>query len=330
MTIAEDGWPAYDRAPSKKLMNLCREGGLLHPLVQLNREPCAKQHQGVPLDVHFRKNEMHVYCGHARIVKATYVSTREEVRLESEYTGNHRDLFKYWDVETCASILSKELGAYLENVDVDSRAEGEGRLQALWGSRTISTSVDSSWDSIDREVQLRFPNNSAKDQADERANVEVERARRVVFDIARRGTSWALPRETGNRLDQMAVDGEGNLVLIEIKDAEKGSPAELFYAPLQLLRYVHIWHSALMRLRVWEQVQNLVAARCELGLSSCLPKLSGGIRAAVCFGSFGDHPSREVKRRFYEVLGVVNSHLPSGVCPIETWCLDQRGEPRHL
>ena len=147
--------------------------------------------------------------------------------------------------------------------------------------------------------------------------------------IAERPPTWALPSKTGGRLDQLAVDEDGNLVLVEIKDAGSAR-ADLYYAPLQLLRYVHVWHVALRRLAVWERIRALVDARRACGLGPEVPPLSGGIRAAVCFGSFGDQPSDEVKRRFYEVMGVVNAHVPHGVSPIETWKFDEAGEPEPL
>ena len=145
-------------------------------------------------------------------------------------------------------------------------------------------------------------------------------------NVLRHGRS---PAGTGGQLDQLAVDEYGDLVLVEIKDATSAT-AKLYYAPLQLLHYVHLWHGALRRLALWERIRALIDARRACGLGPVIPPLSGGIRAAVCFGRFGDKPSDEVKRWFYEVLGVVNAHLPSGVPPIETWKFEEGGTPEPL
>ena len=141
----------------------------------------------------------------------------------------------------------------------------------------------------------------------------------------RRGESWAKPSGGGRELDQLAIDGEGNLVLIEIKDATTSAgSAAIFYAPLQLLQYVHEWRHAFGWLSVSKDLQKLIEARQEVGLMpSALPELTGGIRAAVCFGE--DKRSEEVMRRFYEALGVVNAHLPPNVQPIETWSYGNDG-----
>ena len=87
-----------------------------------------------------------------------------------------------------------------------------------------------------------------------------------------------------------------------------------------------------MACRCGGDLQNLIDARQRLGLTPQLSErageLSGGIRAAICFGS--DERSEEVKRRFYEALGIVNAHLPQGVRPIETWKFEQGGKPEAI
>ncbi len=127
----------------------------------------------------------------------------------------------------------------------------------------------------------------------------------------------------------MAVDEEGSLVLIELKHASRGgSVAEIYYSPLQLLQYVHEWKQALGSLSIWRDLQELIDARVELGLMREVPRLTGGLRAAVCFGN--DGRSEEVKRRYYETLGIVNAHLPSDFEPIETWTFGDGGKPELL
>ena len=324
--------PAYDRAPSDCLKRLCRDGGLLRPLIQLNGDGAAEQHGGIPLDVHFRReDEIHVYCGHARIIRAKLAQRKREVRLDTEYADSDETLFCGWSIDSDPRPLAEALAAYLKRADVRSKAVGEGLLQARWAHLGHAETPGWPWTMIDREAQFSFPSTQDRDTAHERAGVDVGPARQVILDIARlRQPKWSVPDETGGRLDQLAVDDEGNLVLVEIKDAASTGTAQLFYAPLQLLKYVHIWHNALRQLAVWQQLRRLIDARRTLGLSPDLPELTGGIRAAVCFGSFGEEPSDEVKRRFYEVLGVVNANLPAGVLPIETWKFEEGREPTPL
>ena len=75
--------------------------------------------------------------------------------------------------------------------------------------------------------------------------------------------------------------------------------------------------------------------RKELGFTpDSIPPLTGGIRAAICFGDYRhsdspstpeEPPTSEVKRRYYENLNDANQHLPPGVPLIETWKLDEKG-----
>ena len=72
-----------------------------------------------------------------------------------------------------------------------------------------------------------------------------------------------------------------------------------------------------------ESVQNLLDARVELCLSpEGVARITGGLRAAVGFGD--DERSDEMRRRYSEVLGIVNSLLPPNVSSIETWILKDR------
>ena len=324
--MQKNEWPDYDRAPIDPLKKLCAAGGLLSPLLGLNG-PLAGRGREVSLDVHFRRNEIHVYCGHPRVFRARLLQRTNEVELEMGHAGGQSTTPRRFDAD--ASDLGAEIDKHLRDVDLDAIVRGEGVLQARWAGLGHGEVAGRPWTMIDREVQLSFADMEARKEGEKKIRMAIGPAIRTIEEIADRPPRWRLPKNTGSRLDQLAVDGDGNLVLVEIKDAESAS-AELYYAPLQLLHYVHLWHGALRRLTLWEQIRALADARGECGLGPTVPPLSGGIRAAVCFGSFGDKPSDEVKRRFYEVMGVVNAHVPHGVAPIETWKFDEAGEPEPL
>lgn len=119
------------------------------------------------------------------------------------------------------------------------------------------------------------------------------------------------------------MDADGRLVLLELKDASAGN-APVYYSPFQLLQYVWDWHDALECVR--GRLQDLIDARVALGLTpGSVPRLTGGVRAAVCFGK--DLGTKEVRRRYELVLDVANRHLPPCVPRIETWALEYRPEP---
>ena len=137
---------------------------------------------------------------------------------------------------------------------------------------------------------------------------------------------WAMlpQRKKSNEIDQIAVDPQGRLVIVELKDA---SASDVYYAPFQLLQYVWEWHNALGAVR--GSLQKLLDARVALGLTPAnVPRITGGVRAAIGLGD--DGRSEEVRHRYERVLGVVNAHLPLGVSPIETWKLWVAGPPEHI
>ena len=324
--MQKNEWPDYDRAPIEPLKALCRADGLLGSLMCHERP--AKGGVKASLDAHFRGNEIHVYCGHARVFCARLIQQTGEVELEMGHAGG-QSATKRWRTDADAKDLERALNKHLECVDVGAIVKGEGVLQARWAGLGHGEEPARPWTMIDREVRFSYASKPSREKADNRVGLSVGPARRVIEEIAERSPRWAVPKGTGGQLDQLAVDEDGSLVLVEIKDVTSAS-GNLYYAPLQLLHYVHLWHEAVQRLALWERIRALIDARRETGLGPEVPPLSGGIRAAVCFGSFGDRPSDEVKRRFYEVLGVVNAHLPNGVPPIETWKFEERGTPEPL
>ena len=311
--------PSYDRAPSLALRQALAEG-ILAPVVNSSKRSVA----GCYLDVHFRVDDaVHVYCGHANLMQIKLKKDRTITVEADPYFRDQacaKELFREWAEEE--THFEEALDRYLEKVAVqDRQTRHEGLLQAQW-----SRVENDPWTPFDRECVL-------VGMGDEIDSPEVDRAMEILENIrvrSNRGSEpWAeLKRPTGSELDQIAVDPDGNLVLIELKDANSDGLASVFYSPLQLLGYVHQWRKALTREPVRESLNDLIDARKNLGLTPNVSSLGGGIRAAICFGD--DGRSDEVKRRFYEVLGVVNAHLPSGVKPIETWMLGSEVKPRSL
>ena len=309
---------SYPRAPSENLQNLLSKK-FLAPLLNLN----GMEVSDCKLDVHFRSgDEIHVYYGSARIINAKHkvggvVSIGSDKKYRgTEYKGN---LFREWSEDK--TQFADELNIYLEYVNASGRQViAEDRVQDSWSRCTFP------WISIDREVA--FEGGSR-----EKNHPEVQKALDLARNIAHRpnryGESWEKPKTpTGKQLDRLGIDEQGHLVLAELKHASSKNFSSIFYAPLQLLAYVHEWHQALKYENINQQLQKLICARKRLDLSREVAPLTKRIRPAICFGK--DDRSKEVKRRYYEVLGVSNAHLPENVGPIETWMIGDDGKPRPL
>ena len=317
--------PSYPRAPSETMSRLLTDG-FLAPLCHLGEQKVANCY----LDVHLRlDDQISVYCGLTSILNAQ-LETENSIRFSAHDTYKEqkcsKDLFRSWSVDD--AHLEEPLRYYLENVEVNNiHTDNEGKIQEEWSR--IGKHENRPWIPFDREAVLKYG------ETNKQVFTQVESARAILTNIAgfrpsRYGKQWREPKESGgNELDQLAIDDKGNLVIIEIKDAS-AKPEQVFYAPLQLLQYIHEWHNALRWLSVWRDLQKLIDARVRLGLTSGINgvSLTGGIRAAICFGE--DSRSDEVKRRFYEALGVANAHLPPNVSPVETWSYSSKSGPRSL
>ena len=321
---------SYNRAPSEKLLDLLKPDAFLRPLIDLNdREVC-----GLALDVHFRpNNEVAVYCGLTSLVK---------IRRSGNGTIELKSSKKYAE-QSCAKGLFRPgkfgesggkylcgtwrigerdfphaLDSFLANVNVDASQRKEGAIHASWSR------VCDPWIPFDKEAALSYDTKEGRKEhlAEVFCSVdEVHRRLEYLVQLRRslpnKGNHWqVLPswkEKERLKLDGLAVDSAGKLVLVEFKDA---SASGVYYAPFQLLHNIWEWYCAFDRVR--GSLQRLLDVRKDLGLTrACASPITGGIRAAVCFGC--DRRSEEVKCRYEIVLDIVNDHLPPSVDPIETW-----------
>ncbi len=315
--------PAYNRTPSPELQALLSRGGFLAPLLVLSKRKVAR----CRLDVHLRPDDkVIVYCGLTKLVDISLKNGMLHVTAERTYTTKScaGDLFREWDTQEPG--FEKTLNNYFDNVDVAAAQTGrEGGIQARWSR------VTEPWIPFDRDAVLAYESETEKEKALEfkkvdEAYVQLGAIVASKRKLPSRKNHWAkLPKKKkSNEIDQIAVDPEGRLVIVELKDTYA---SDVYYAPLQLLQYVWEWHNALGMVR--GSLQRLIDARVALGLTSAnVPRITGGIRAAIGFGE--DDRSEEVRHRYERVLAVVNAHLPSGVSPIETWKLWVTGSPELI
>jgi hypothetical protein len=276
---------------------------------------------GLRLDVHLRAGDhVHAYCGLTRVIDAWI--TAGGLRLDAAETYRRHPsaspLFRPWALND--PTFSAALHGYLSAVVPDTRwTRHEGAVQVAWSG------VQTPWVPFDREAVIAYESRS--DQARARTATAIAiAAARAEIELSQRAGSWAPPdQEPAAELDQLAVDPEGRLVLIELKYGP-ASGASVFYAPLQLLQYVHEWHAAFGELL--PELNALRAARVAVGLSpASTPTIVGGLRPVVAFGE--ELCSPEVRARLVAVRAIVNRHLPPAVPPIELWAM-RGGVPTPL
>jgi hypothetical protein len=296
----------YARAPSAAFRAHLASGGFLSPLLR------PRSVAGLPLDVHFREGDhVHVYCGLTRLADARLAGKRVHLRAHSTYVSQPcaAGLFRIWKLDEDG--FDDAWDRYLCDVRVrQALVASEGTVQARWSAAT------GPWTPFDREAVLGYPDTGAQKvgrgfPAVAAARVELEELR-----LERQWASMSLGK-VGAELDQLAVDSDGRLVLLELKDSA-ASPASVYYSPLQLLQYVHEWAVAFGMVR--EQLLALIDARKALGLSPAqTPDLIQGLRPIIGFGA--DFRSAEVRARFDAVRAIIDRHLPAEASPIEAWAL---------
>ena len=306
IAMKTEKYPSYKRAPSDELKNLLRPGRFLAPLL------IHGSHNNH--DLHFRSgNKVQIYRGLTSLLEL-HLKMNNQVTLTAHetYTGQECSgaLFTTWKIDDHG--FEKALDEYLNNVKVHGRhTKGEGDVQTRWAR--VAEYQHHLWKSppwipFDREARLDYS---------------------LVPDLKK---EMALRDESPGEIDQLAVDPKGNLVLLELKDSGSKSIDD---APCQILNYIKEWHYSFRGSKIRNQIQKLIDARKELGLTpDNIPQLGGGIRAAICFGNYRhsspprtpeEPPTSRVKCDYHKALDVANSKLPSGIPPIETWKFDENG-----
>ena len=301
----------YPRAPSDDLKELLR--GPLASLLELNDHKLNVSDRMMRLDVHFRIDDtINVYCGDTSLLE---VQRKKDDRLTLKvHENNISDAYK-------ARIANKK----------DRRPNNKGY---------ITWETDKFWKTDKSGFKEEFEEELASYLGPEKDN----KGRNVAVSNERWITGEALLREQwarvvkdpwtpfdrgaalsgggGRKVDQLAVDRDGSLVVVVIKDAKK--PHDFSKELQKFLEYIKQWNMALKQEEVRGDLQELIDARKEFNLTAeDVPSLGNRIRAAICFGSEG--PSNV--KSFYAALDDVNARLPEGVNPIETWKLDEEGRP---
>ena len=308
--------PAYGRAPSDKLEALLSPTGFLAPVIALQ----GKTLDGLPLDVHLRRHdEVHVYCGLTRILRAR-LNRNGSVSITAHQAYSNQPcagaILRRWNTAEVQEFRMA-LEGYVSQLQVHERHTGrEGSIQAAWSR------IEDPWVPFDREAVLEYQTRQESSEARKFQSVDRARCELDAFAESQQKPSgqseiWAMPGAAGREVDQLAVDGEGRLVLIELKSAS-ANPSAVYYSPFQLLQYIWEWRQVSKPVLV--QLQELIDARARLGLTPVpAPRLTGGLRAAVCFDR--EIGTEQVRSRYDRVLEVVNRHLPEGVANIETWTM---------
>lgn len=296
----------YHRAPSELFFKTLLPNGPLHFLLQ------PWNVQGLPLDLQFRENDtIQLYCGLTSLLS---LSLRGPL-LTPQASNTYRQqpcaipFFKSWNLGD--PQMEPVLQHYLQHVQVEARwIRSEGKVQSDWSR------IQTPWLPIDREAVIGYENQQQQQSA--RTSPELLLAFQAVEAFG-----WAKPGVVGAELDQLAIDEEGRLVLLELKDA---AASKVYLAPLQLLAYVIEWSKG--REMVREGVNRLVQKKRQLGLCGAQTKeWSGALRPVVAFGE--DLRSQEARRRTEIIQKLVDSFLPEGSVPLEIWCL-QGGVPRRI
>ena len=312
-------FPCYRRAPSNELLELLKLRGFLSPLLDLNE----REVQGLCLDVHFRSDDkVAVYCGRANVLEVQLNHSRKsiEIRAVNTYSRQCQALFREWPIGDPG--FGEALSAYINVLQVEpSFSEGEGRVQLNWSKETRC------WTTFDREARLAYETRESHQNRYANCSEICDARKELDGVINADGKRWAKQNRNSkpDKLDLLAYDREGKLVLIEVKPALRNNN---YYAPFQLLYYIWEWHRALQdNSLLLRELEALIERRVELRLSTSFGSITDRIRPVVALGD--EDSSKEVCRRYRKVLQVVNGHLPTKVLPVETWRYGN-GKPERL
>ncbi len=189
----------------------------------------------------------------------------------------------------------------------DSKKEGyhQNELSRRYG---ICGKADDLFLIVDKEAVIDYSDHAEKDQLLGPIQKKYKRLQGIVSDADEKLYGKDLKKKAiGNELDFLALDREGNLLLIEFKHGT--STSGIYLSPLQIGLYYDIFTSS-PKVDLERAVFEMLAQRQKIGLINpdwTSPNRIKNIIPVMIISEF--NPRSAAKARFLEVMGLLRNEL---------------------
>jgi hypothetical protein len=311
----------YDRLLPLKTVKLLLPGGEFNWLINfvLNQPD---------LDFQTGKNKsdswISIYRGTTCLLKIHGRLNGYKISVDKKY----RTLYpEFYDNPTSLNfeILISKIGTYKNELGKNTLThyydnQKEGFYQNLISRRYgIEGKMDDPFVIIDKEVVIGYLNTSAKNGIIDSIRKKYQTALDELQKIEK-FPSKLNEFKFGNEFDFLALDSNGKIIIIELKDGS--DTKKIYLSPFQIYTYCDIYNEYISRNKdEFEKViLDMIKQKQELGILNSkwvVPNKIVGIRAALVIG--GKY-SNAAKTNYQKVIKVINKY------PIETYECDKNGQ----
>ncbi len=325
--------PTFDRRVPESLLDALAPGGPFGWLSALARRPASRRDP--PLDLGLRASPKIPGGGHATLYLGTTQVLGVHVRADGLFCLTPHKVGKLfgeidppfdhgwtsWQPLDSLARLAPEVERHVAAAVLDAPPgrQLEGRYQAA-----LSKPKALEYVLVDREVMLIFTSQTEKRERLEEFRAPLVEAQRFLAERHRWAARVTPP---GDKLDALAIDNRGRLLVIEVKPGTQTNG--LGFTPVQVAMYVRL-------LRAWiqadqegarEVLMGMARQRRALGLApGAIPELRRPIEVVpvIAVGKPIISP-REARRRFALVREALRDHGE----PLEglaLWAVEETGE----
>jgi len=300
----------YNRTISKEFEELLKVNGKLRWLFDF-----VKNHN--ELDFLIGRNNssewVSVYRGLSRIISLSFVSgTTIRIDAAERYKSIIPDLY---GVKKTGENFSKEIEYLITQIRKDgvfdryyeNRKEGyfQNELSKIFG---ICGSDDTEFVIVDKEAVVGYDNQAAKDELFGNIQSKYKSLQKEISTFDAKSFGQNLEQKAiGNELDFLALDKEGNILLIEYKHGTNTSG--IYLSPLQIGLYYEIFTS-LPKKELDEAVIEMLEQKKRIGLINPkwkTPEKINGIIPVLIISEYNNRSS--AKDKFQEILNFSRSQL---------------------
>ncbi len=323
----------FDRRVPDELMRVLRPEGPFSWVTELARQPISAN--SAPLDLGLRASPKTRDAGHATLYLGTTqvlgvhvrgdglfrLSPHQRGRLFKDVTRPFDDGWRKWQSLDPLTAKMKAIREHVDSAIVVAPAgrQFEGRYQAA-----LSKATDAGFTLVDREVVFAFASETDKLGRKQELRLPLVQAQDALAALHR----WAVRRfPPGDKVDALAVDGDGRLLAIEVKPGTK--TRGLAVTPIQVAMYVRLVRAWIDADKVFGRavLEGMAQQRAALGLGSTeAPRLRDPIEIVpvIAVGTPISNP-RHARPRF----GIVRKALCESGEPLtglQLWAIDISGD----
>jgi hypothetical protein len=256
----------YNRTISDELAGLLEEGGKLRWLFEFVRSR-------EDLDFQIGKNKSHecvsVYRGLSRIIT---VSLRRDSKLKFDAAQKYKTMMpELYGIKEPDVVVEDKIIKLIEQIKndrslarhYDSRKEGyyQNEFSRKYG---ILSNPDSSFVILDKEAVIGYDSQADKDRLFGTIRDKYKHLQREISLLNAKLYGKDLEKKAiGNELDFLALDKDGNLLLIEFKHGS--STSGIYLSPLQIGLYYEIF-SGFQRKELEASVYSMLDQKQKIGL----------------------------------------------------------------